>query len=631
MSGYGLLFRGIQYAVQGTALGAAAGVTVTDAAAMEARAPAILHSGQQREAWTDNARSMLADMPLTGANPDAAPTDGARPSPVPIAGPSDPGDDALPEADPTARMTMPNGFTGEIGAVAVPLVEGAISPILDAPPPFAPAAVAKPPRISALHQKSAKPPSFDAPSRLAQVSVAQEQGTSTAIGEPSLIAGLEIGAPLSAKRNARPSPSQLGLQSASRPGAIEDNAPRYAAANYEVTPVGVPGTAGVEIDREGDTAARTGQATEGDILKLQTLSRGGLAVSGGYSSIEGPVASVKLARTNIGAPGRDLTLSGRYSKVQALMEMGASDRNFAGSGFAVAPAFFYSRSKAVGFDRNVNSGLFVQTARGLNVYLGRPLTRKLRFAANYRFSDEDFLIRRKNALCDISVHGSVFCNALGRSSSSVLSVALSLDRRDSTVDPRRGFQLRVSQDVAGLGGDTRFVRYRASATFYQRLGDNIDLALGLEGGYASGYDGRDVPLFDRFYIGGNSMRGFDLRGLGPKVVPAGASPDKATAIGGEAYYVGRAELSFRLTGDNQRFGAVPSVFVDAGSVFGARKSELAAGEMLIGNSATPRAAVGIGMTFNLAPGKLRFSVAQPVKRQQGDRSKIFAISFGTAF
>ncbi len=252
-------------------------------------------------------------------------------------------------------------------------------------------------------------------------------------------------------------------------------------------------------------------------------------------------------------------------------------------------------------------------------------------AANYRFSDEDFLIRKKNALCDVGLHGSPFCNALGRSQSSVISLSLSLDRRDSAADPTRGFQLRVTQDVAGPGGTTRYLRLRAGGTFHRRLSGNIDVALGLEGGYMKGFDGRDIPLFDRFYIGGTSMRGFDLRGLGPKVIPTGAAPGQTSAIGGSAYYVGRLELSTRVGGATSRFGVSPSIFVDAGSLFGAKRSELIAGEQLLGNSAKPRVAVGVGLSLNVAPGKLRFNIARPVVRQQGDRSRTFSITFGTAF
>lgn len=392
---------------------------------------------------------------------------------------------------------------------------------------------------------------------------------------------------------------------------------------------------------EGDAEAVTdiatgidgadGQANETDPLSIKTLPRGGLAFSGGYSSLEGPIGTVKIARTNIGAPGRDITASVRYSKIQRLAEFGVADANFMGSKLSVAPTFFYSRSTAVGFDEQEKSSVFRQTARGVNVYLGKPLGRGLRIAANYRYADEDFVIRQKNAQCDVGLHGSPFCNALGQSTSSVISVSVSLDRRDSTVDPTRGFQLRVTQDVAGPGGTTRYVRTRVGGSFHRRLSGNIDVSLGIEGGLMKPIGGREIPLFDRFYIGGNSMRGFDLRGIGPKVVPLTAPAGLTTAVGGRAYYVGRLEVSFRLDGAMDKFGVSPSLFVDAGSVFGASKAELLPGERLIGNSAKPRVAVGVGLSFNAGPGKLRFNLAQPVVRQNGDRAKTFSIALGTAF
>lgn len=411
---------------------------------------------------------------------------------------------------------------------------------------------------------------------------------------------------------ARPEASELGMASVSTGDVVDDSTI-------------LPSEAVTGID------GADGQASETDLLAIETLPRGGIAFSGGYSSLEGPVGTVKIARTNIGAPGRDISASARYSKIQRLFEFGLADANFVGSKLTLAPTFFYSRSTAVGFDAQSKSSVFRQTARGVNFYAAKPLGRGLRVAANYRYSDEDFLIRQKNARCDVGLHGSPFCNALGRSTSSVLSVGVTLDRRDRAVDPSRGFQLRLTPEIAGPGGTSRFARFRAVGNFHHRIGDMFDVSLGLEGGIIEPIGGRTIPLFDRFYIGGNSMRGFDLRGIGPKVVPLKAPVAPPTAIGGRAYYVGRLEVGFRVEGAMRKFGATPSVFVDAGSVFGASKSELIAGERLIGNSAKPRVAVGAALAFNAGPGKLRFNIAQPVARQEGDRSKKFSISFGTAF
>ncbi|MBL9068958.1 MAG: BamA/TamA family outer membrane protein [Sphingopyxis sp.] len=652
--------------MQGTALGVAVGLGIGETVAPDIPDPAILQPSLRQNAGSDRSLSPADELPAAAAAPIpdrkvAAPTRA-------VAGPL--ALDDRPTTPATGEQPIllieAGPLTPQSANFALPLASGETPPAFDAPASAGPpvpfvlpidAGQAVPP-IDAIGGLSADAPPFDTllphadnAEALLDVSTPGTAVSMDPIANPASQRAMVLALPDLGPRadtsvtdgaeqvsdaHAVPLIDKAGafVLAGSQQVSLLQAAAELMATSPDQSPdqpaSQAPGAA-VDQGTDAQSTAGNGQAKEGDLLTLQTLSRGGLAVSGGYSSIEGPVGSIKLSRTNIGAPGRDITLSGRYSKVQALMELGASDTNFAGSGFAVAPTFFYSRSKAVGFDEEVNTSLFVQSARGINFYLGRPLKRGLRFAANYRFSDEDFLIRRKNALCDSSIHGSVFCNALGRSTSSVLSLALSLDRRDNPVNPKHGFQVRISQDIAGLGGTNRFVRYRAAGTFYHRLNDNIDLSAGLEGGYMNGYGGRDIPLFDRFYIGGNTMRGFDLRGLGPKVVPIAAAPGQATAIGGRAYYVGRVELSFHLSRDIGKFGASPSIFVDAGSVFGARRSELLPGESLIGNSATPRVAVGLGMSFNVAPGKLRFNIAQPVKRQEGDRSKIFSITFGTAF
>ncbi len=681
LSGYGLLFRGVHQVVQGTALGVAATFGIVETAPLDAPEPAMLQPLPQLPLRVGSV-SVSAATGVSGPPPDPARASEAiktqqashgnpleppllYDTPSPTSGewaalpPAFGGlvERARADGAPATMERLDSLPTPAERSVALPLAASAVSgPMLDAPQ-LAPAAADLPFFIGM------EATDFPAPALTILTDLPLDHAATSDLPEPvggvvltiaasfpafapDVSAASWIGDP-GAKRQVL-----LGHPGLERPGA-DPGADPWAAAPSEKpaasTLAAAPGRGPMSTapDRDGDEpasdalspdldvgadgTAADGQAKERDLLSLETLSRGGLALSGGYSSVEGPIGSVKVSRTNIGAPGRDISASARYSKVQMLLELGLSDANFMGSKMTLAPTLFYSRSSAVGFDEKINSSVFRHRAEGINLYLGKPLDRGFRIAANYRFSDEDFFIRQNNAVCDIGLHGNSFCNAIGPSKNSVFSLSLSLDRRDSAVDPTRGFQLRVTQDIAGPGGTTRYIRLRAGGTFHRRLSGNIDVSLGLEGGYMKGFDGRDVPLFDRFYIGGNSMRGFDLRGLGPKVIPTTAAPGQTTAIGGRAYYVGRFEVAMRLGGRMDKFGVSPSVFVDAGSVFGAQKSELLPGEILLGNSAKPRVAVGVGLSFNVAPGKLRFNIARPVLRQQGDRGRTFSVTFGTAF
>jgi outer membrane protein assembly factor BamA len=70
------------------------------------------------------------------------------------------------------------------------------------------------------------------------------------------------------------------------------------------------------------------------------------------------------------------------------------------------------------------------------------------------------------------------------------------------------------------------------------------------------------------------------------------------------------------------------LFVDVGSVFAAGKDRFLPGETLIGNSPKPRISVGVGFALGTPAGKLRLDFVKPLVKQQGDRAKFFAISFG---
>jgi outer membrane protein assembly factor BamA len=398
-----------------------------------------------------------------------------------------------------------------------------------------------------------------------------------------------------------------------------------AVASDTVSEIREPGTE-IPMDSAGD------EDTSKNLNQIQEtlLSRGGLTFSGGYSSVEGPNLEARIARRNIGGFNREMTASARYSKTQTLFEVGYADGDFLGSSITFAPTLFTNGLTAKGFGNGPSSTPFKQTARGINFHFNRKFDSGIAATANYRLSDDSFRIGGSGAICDNGIFGSPICGALGKATSSILSLALTLDRRDSATDPTRGFKLRLTQDLAGLGGTTRYMRTRFGGGVYIGIAGDWNLALGAEGGFIAPIGKATVPLFDRFYIGGTSMRGFDLRGIGPKVVPSAAGPGQNVAIGGRAYYSARAELSVPIGGFLGNYGLQTFAFVDAGSVFGAKSSGLLPSETLIGNSAKPRVAVGIGLALNTPAGKLRIDFAKPIVKQFGDRSKMLSISFGAA-
>jgi outer membrane protein insertion porin family len=162
--------------------------------------------------------------------------------------------------------------------------------------------------------------------------------------------------------------------------------------------------------------------------------------------------------------------------------------------------------------------------------------------------------------------------------------------------PTRGQSLTISQDFAGLGGSVSYLRTRVAASSHWRPFGNFVLSAFAEGGFIQPFGdngaapGADrVRLTDRFFLGEPQMRGFDIRGIGPRVIrytdvdltnnmmPVVNEERRATvddALGGRAYYQGRLELEIPLGAGARELGLRPSVFADIGSVWSVRRPGL---------------------------------------------------------
>jgi outer membrane protein insertion porin family len=139
------------------------------------------------------------------------------------------------------------------------------------------------------------------------------------------------------------------------------------------------------------------------------------------------------------------------------------------------------------------------------------------------------------------------------------------------------------------------------------------------GGHVMGLQGEDVRINDRFFVGGRTFRGFNNAGIGPR--------DKNThdALGGNAYYVGTAEVTFPI-GLPEDLGFRGAIFTDAGSLFSLDTS----GSDVFDDSAL-RASYGMGVLWRSPFGPIRLDFAKAFKKQSYDETEIFRFNFGTAF
>jgi outer membrane protein insertion porin family len=138
-------------------------------------------------------------------------------------------------------------------------------------------------------------------------------------------------------------------------------------------------------------------------------------------------------------------------------------------------------------------------------------------------------------------------------------------------------------------------------------------------GHIAGFGGDEVNLIDRFFVGGDDLRGFSTDGIGPRDL------DSNDALGGEIYYTGSIQMTFPL-GLPDELAIRGRVFTDLGSLW---KLDDSGPDVADDNSL--RASVGIGLTWVSPFGPIGIDLGQAVLKESYDDTEIFRVNFGTRF
>jgi outer membrane protein insertion porin family len=145
-----------------------------------------------------------------------------------------------------------------------------------------------------------------------------------------------------------------------------------------------------------------------------------------------------------------------------------------------------------------------------------------------------------------------FTEVTGTTSS--LTPGYRFDSRNDPFDPNRGYRLYLTAQVAGsvLGGNQDFVKPLIGGSIYVplRFPRHAYLALNLEGGWVGPFSGKDIPIFERFQLGGeSSLRGFRTGSVLPLKDNDQIFTDEAGRIlGGDKYFTLNAEYVFATVG-----------------------------------------------------------------------------------
>src|SRR5690242_34910 len=360
-----------------------------------------------------------------------------------------------------------------------------------------------------------------------------------------------------------------------------------------------------------ETPAVPGTTDQIDMnVEVKEKPTGAVMFGAGYSNMEGLILSGSIAQDNIFGTGKFVNLMVNTGSVNKTYSLSYTDPYFTTDG-VTAGFDLYKRTLNTSTLVAVNS--FNTDTTGAGLRFGIPINENDSIMAG--LGAENVIIH----LGDNSPQRNIdFVQRFGKSTINVpLTLNWRRDGRDSAIWTTSGTTQRVALEAGLPGGDLTYYKLSYDLRWYYPLTETFTLMLNGEVGYGGGYNGKELPFFKNYFAGGNtSVRGYNISSLGPRDA-------NNRTLGGNKRLVGNIELLFPMPGMKNDRSVRPSIFLDAGSVWGPGG--------VMPQQEGLRYSAGIAVMWVSPMGPLKVSVAQPLNNHPGDNLQRFQFQFGQQF
>jgi outer membrane protein insertion porin family len=343
-------------------------------------------------------------------------------------------------------------------------------------------------------------------------------------------------------------------------------------------------------------------------FKVEETKTGSLSFTVSHSNNYGASVGFGIKEKNIFGSGNtlnaDLKLAESYQRSSFYFE----NPYFNEDGHSISYGAFLSKID----DDDIMKESYEISSKGLNFGYGIPLTENTRLNSSIEYSQNEIK-------CGSSFSTSDYENAQCSVKNND-EVSLNLNWNESTLNnymyPTEGSSNQIDFNIALPVADYKYYKINAGHSSYSPISENLTLKLTGNIGIASGYGGKELPFYKRYFAGGSgSVRGFAKRSLGPEYI-------NNKAKGGELSVLGSVNLIspafFVKDSKNMRI----NTFVDAGNIF--EKSSNFEFDQL-------RMSTGVGLAYLSPIGAIGFYWTTPILKKSGDTIENFSFSLGTGF
>jgi outer membrane protein insertion porin family len=343
-------------------------------------------------------------------------------------------------------------------------------------------------------------------------------------------------------------------------------------------------------------------------ITVTEKSTGELNIGAGFSTADGPLADFRITERNLLGKGQILSFGATVAGERTEFSASFTEPFFLDRDFSAGIDVFHTT-----LDLQDESS-YDQRRTGGGLRFAYPLSDKWRQSLRYRIE--------RNDITDVASDASLYVKLqAGQRITSAIGQGITYDSRDSTMNPTNGLLGWFDTEYAGVGGDAHYVSGKLGASYFYPIADKWVFNLLGETGAIEAIGDDSIRINERYFLGGQNLRGFESAGVGPR--------DLVTkdALGGNYYYRATAEITMP-TPIPEQYGFKGHIFSDMGSLW--EFHDKAASSAYRADN-TLRASAGVGLSWRSPMGPIRGDFAKAFLKEDYDETEVFRFSFGTKF
>ena len=304
----------------------------------------------------------------------------------------------------------------------------------------------------------------------------------------------------------------------------------------------------LKADQDTETHQDAANHTVDLLLKLKEKGKNSIGVNGGISGLSGTFIGLNYETNNFLGLGETLSVNANIGDLSRNLTFGFNEPYLRNKPLSLGIEVFsrktdYNPAKAYSISSNTPQNIsnaqqslltnYNEATTGFTLSMSEPLKHLwanhgvARMGVTYalsRASVTTFNDNTRNVFQSLSFRSGVQGpNQLNGIVTSTISPSFSYSSLDRGVGPHSGRDFNISVQVAGAGGNVKFIQPVMSfRQFYPMKGLRISpdgrnvLGLRLQLAHVSGFGGEVAPPQNRLYGGGeNDVRGFDIRAASP--------------------------------------------------------------------------------------------------------------------